>query len=213
MSDDSNVRLDYDQGLVLRECVASGEPLDEVYVPSTRCGCALEEIAESPLGNWIVGRRCSGQGEWGYDIITGSPLRRVAGIEERPGYMLDLPVFADDESYLVGAYGERWLGGWWAHPEDDHYETPSRGGRHDFGWIFRHSLPSHNVEWMHLVMDIPKGWFPDDPEDYIWAGARCIRPFASGVRLELPGGTEFTISNWSKEVVVPTPNPNRDRLR
>ena len=208
MGSDSKVRLDYNRSLVIREKLGSGEVIDQVHIPGTSCGCALEEVTESTSGDWIVGMRCSGQGEWGYDVIKGAPLRRVSGIEERNGYMLDMPEFAEDESFIVGGYGENWLGGWWAHPDDDFYETPSRGGRHDFGWLFRHYLPSQEVEWMHLSMDLPSGWFPDDPEDEKWLGARLIEPSGNGVTLVLPGGTVHTISEWSAEATVPAPTPD-----
>ncbi len=211
------LHLERDKGndlLRWREPGPSGRVLDEVSVPGTSCGCGIEEYAVSPSGDWIVTARCSGQGEWGYDVVCAHPLQRQAGIDERYGYMLDMPVFADDESYLLGGYGEDWLGGWWAHPEDDYFEEPARGGRLTFGWLFTHRLPDHEVRWHALVVTVPAGWMPDDPEAETWMGPRYIAPApGGGARMVLPGEVPFRIDGPLAETIeVPMPHPGGGRL-
>lgn len=180
--------------------------------PSTYCGCAIEEFATSPSGHWIVTSRWSGQGEWGYDVFKSTPLERRGGTLDRYGYILDLPAFANDESYLLLGYGEDWLGGWWCHPDDDEldfYETPARGGDTHFGWLLKHHLPSQKVETIELRMILPQGWIPHDPESESWFGPRSIEPHEDGFRLMLPGGHRATISGPLGPIVhLPTPRPN-----
>ena len=192
----------------------TGRVLDRIEVPTTGCGCAVEEFSLSPSGDWIVTARCSGQGEWGYDVIRAHPLQRQGGIEERYGYLLDLPVFARDESYLLGGYGEDWLGGWWADPEDDYYEDPARGGEVTFGWLFTHHLPGPEVELHELRVTVPRGWFPDDPEDEKWMGARQIAPIpGGGARMILPGNIPYEIPGpLARSIELPMPHPHGGKL-
>ena len=193
---------------------ATGQIVDELTVPSTSCGCGIEEFRESPSGNWIVTARWSGQGEWGYDVIRSKPLERLAGISERGGYILDLPKFSADESYVLGGYGYNWLRGWWVTDDDDCYEDPSRGGIILFGWLFRHSLPSQDVTFHKLRMDLPSGWFPNDFEDEKWLGARAIAPLENGgVKMMLPGGIPFECAGPLPDTIdLPVPHPDGGML-
>jgi hypothetical protein len=190
----------------------SGEVVDKLLIPNTRCGCAMEEFSISPSGEWIVTRRSSGQGEWGYDVLRAHPLERQAGIPFQSGYMLEMPVFADDESFLLGGYGESWLGGWWCHPEDD-FDAPARGGKVTLGWLLRHRLPSHKVTLHELTMKLPSGWLPDDPEAPTWYGPTKIRPRGKGVEMTLPGGVPHRIDGpLRKAIALPTPHPMGKKL-
>jgi hypothetical protein len=191
---------------------ASKEVVEETVCPVTRRGCFIEEIGASPSGNWLVTQRLSGQGEWGYDVFRTCPLAREAGVWEERGYMLDQPKFSADEARLAGGFGGRWLGGWWAHPEDD-YEEAARGGLITFGFLFVHHLPGHRVERHELRMDLPKGWLPEDPEAETWYGARAIAPAGEGVRLTLPGGAAVEIEGPLPPVILlPTPHSAGGRL-
>jgi hypothetical protein len=175
--------------------------VDEAFCPITRSGCAIEEIGASPSGEWLVTQRFSGQGEWGYDVFRTCPLAREAGIAEEYGYMLDLPRFAADESFLIGGAGPGFLGGWWAHPDDD-IETPSRGGLVSLGFLFVHRLPTHRVSRLELVVELPPGWVPTDPGAE-WYGPREIAPIDGGVRL---------MPSWGVPVELPAPLPSVIRL-
>jgi hypothetical protein len=198
--------------LVRRRICHSRAIVDETICPITRAGCAIEEIAASPSGVWLVTQRFSGQGEWGYDVLRSCPLARVAGTPQEYGYILDTPMFSADETRLVGGFGKNWLGGWWAHP-DDEYETPARGGLISFGFLFVHHLPSHQVDRHELQMDLPKGWLPDDPEAELWFGARQIAPVAHGVRLTLPGGVTVEIEGPLPPIIqLPVPHPAGGKL-
>ena len=208
------LRHDYETDRLAWYDSATDQVVDELTVPSTSCGCAIEEFRVSPSGKWIVTARWSGQGEWGYDVIRSHPLAHLAGIPERIGYILDLPAFAADESYILGGYGEHWLGGWWGHPDDDFYETPSRGGIITFGWIFQHSLPSQDVTFHELRMNLPSGWFPDDAENEKWMGARSIVPLEDGgIRMILPGKIPFEYAGPLPGTIdLPVPHPEGGKL-
>ena len=191
---------------------ASKEVVEETACRVTRSGCYIEEIGASPSGTWLVTQRLSGQGEWGYDVFRSCPLAREAGVLAERGYMLDLPKFSVDETRLVGGFGRCWLGGWWAHPEDD-YKDAARGGRITFGFLFVHHLPSHLIERHELQMDLPKGWLPEDPEAETWYGARAIEPAGSGIRLTLPGGAGIEVEGPLPPVILlPTPHTAGGRL-
>lgn len=174
----------------VRHWERDGSVLGELVIPVTSCGCAIEALVVSPSGRWLVTTRFSGQGEWGYDVIDLDAYERTGGVDERRGFVLDAPRFSDDEHRLVGGYGEAWLGGWWAHPEDEP-EEPARGGRVTFGWIFDHHLRDGAVSWHELVIDVPAGWLPDDIEDEVWCAARDIAPLGAGVAMTLPGGARI----------------------
>ena len=197
-----------DRQTVRRFVRRSGAVVDETICPATRSGCAIEEIAASLSGNWLATQRYSGQGEWGYDVFRTCPLTRVAGVWEEDGYVLDVPRFSADETRLVGGFGRGWLGGWWAHPDDDRDE-PVRGGIVSFGFLFVHHLPSHRVDRHELRIDLPKGWLPDDPHGEDWYGPRDITPTANGIRLMPSWGVAVEIEDPLPAVVVlPTPHPS-----
>jgi hypothetical protein len=174
----------------------SKEPVEETVCPITRAGCYIEEIGASPSGSWLVTQRNSGQGEWGYDVFRACPLAREAGVAQERGYILDLPRFAADESLLIGAAGPAFLGGWWAHPEDD-IEEPARGGPVSLGFLFVHRLPRHRVTRHELRVKLPRGWLPDDPRAE-WYGPREIT---------LSGGRVRLMPSWGVSVEVKVPPP------
>ncbi|APZ93013.1 hypothetical protein Fuma_02626 [Fuerstiella marisgermanici] len=187
---------------------ASNAVVDRLVVPSTRCGCGVEEHALSPSKKWIVTSRWSGQGECGFDVIQASPLKRCGGFNDRLGYVLQLPAFADDESFLLGGYGDRWLGGWWAHP-DEEQEHPSCGGELHFGWLFKHDLHTHDVTFHELRMTFPLDWIPDDPFAETWYGPLGIAPRNGGFSLTLPGGKLFVYTGPFSDVIhLPVPTPD-----
>ena len=205
------VTVDDHRQTVRRRIWGSKAVVEETVCPVTRSGCAIEEIAASPSGRWLVTQRYSGQGEWGYDVFRSCPLAREAGISEEYGDMLDLPRFSTDETRLVGGFGENWLGGWWAHPDDD-IEGPARGGPICFGFLFVHYLPSHQVDRHELRIDLPAGWQPDDPWAE-WYGARDITPINEGVRLTLYRGVVVEIEGPLPPVILlPAPHPSGERL-
>jgi len=210
----------------------------ELVLPFCRDGCCIVDFAVSESGKWVVTERCSGSGAWGYDVIRSHQpegvklidppevmigkescqgympgvLERVAGIETRRGYTGGTPVFAVDESFLLGGYGERWTGGWWAHPSDDE-EEPSRGGDFNFGYLFKHHLPSHEVTWHELRVTVPAGWLPDNIDDAKWCyGAHSIEPLGEGVKLVLAGDIPFEFAQRLPDVIrIPMPHPNGGR--
>jgi hypothetical protein len=185
----------------------SREVVEEAVCPLTSLGCYIEAIAVSLSGNWLVTQRISRQGEWGYDVFRTCPLAREAGVAQERGYILDLPRFAEDESRLVGGFGRRWLGGWWAHPDDD-LEEPARGGPVCFGFLFVHRLPRHRVTRHELRVDLPKGWLPEDPWAE-WYGPREIAPTADGVRLVPSWGVPVEVQDPLPRIIrLPTPHPS-----
>jgi hypothetical protein len=185
-----------DQQTLQRIRCATGEILDQVVCPVTPHGCEIEEIAASPSGRWLVTRRNSGQSEWGYDVFRTRPLEREAGVFEEAGYLLELPKFSADESFLVGGAGTGFLGAWWAWA-DESIEELARRGSVDVGFLFVHDLPSHKVTRHILRVNLPNGWEPDGPSEE-WHGPTGIAPTARGVTLT-PCGSE------SIELLMPLP--------
>ena len=182
-------------------------PIEEVLCPMTDVGCYIEEIAASPSGAWLVTQRTSGQGEWGYDVFRASPLAREAGIVQEEGHILDIPRFSEDESFVIGGAGTGFLGGWWAHA-DDEVDEPARGGVVTLGFLFVHRLPSHRVTRHALRVRLPKGWQPEDPFAD-WYGPREITPTADGVRLMPSWGVPVEIMAPLPRIIrLPTPHPS-----
>jgi hypothetical protein len=185
----------------------SGEAIEETVCPVTGTGCAIEAIRASPSGRWLVTQRISGQGEWGYDVFQTCPLARVAGVAEERGYILELPAFSEDESRLIGGFGQGFLGGWWAHPDDD-IEDPPRGGLVTVGCLFVHRLPSHRVKRHELRVELPRGWLPEDPWAE-WYGPRDIAPTADGVHLMPSWGVPVELEDpLPRIILLPTPHPS-----
>jgi hypothetical protein len=204
------VTVDYGPGsqTVRRLSWSSQAVVDETNCPITPSGCAIEEIAVSASGNWLVTRRSSGQGEWGYDVFRSCPLIREAGVTATRGYMLELPCFSADETRLIGGFGLKWLGGWWAGPNDEP-DDPVPGGVVSFGVLFVHHLPNHRVDHHALEISLPRGWMPDDPWAEEWCGPKTITPAATGVRLTLSWGVSVGITDPIPSVVrLPTPHPS-----
>jgi hypothetical protein len=190
----------------------SRDALEETVCRVTSCGCAIVEIGASPSGAWLVTQRSSGQGEWGYDVFRTRPLTREAGVTQERGYLLELPRFAADETWLVGGAGPGFLGGWWAHPDDDP-ESPARGGVVTLGFLLVHRLPSHRVTRHALRVKLPKGWLPEGPTAEAWYGPREIRPTAGGVRLVPSWGAPIEVRfplPWA--IRLPTPAPSGEGL-
>jgi hypothetical protein len=196
------------KGQKVRRCRwRTKEPVEEIPCAITDAGCYIEEIAASRSGAWLVTQRISGQGEWGYDVFRASPLAREAGITQEEGYILDLPRFSEDESLLIGGAGAGFLGGWWAHP-DDEIDEPARGGVVNLGFLFVHRLPSHRVTRHALRVKLPKGWAPEDPFAE-WYGPREITPTADGVQLMPSWGVPLEImAPLPRTIRLPTPHPS-----
>jgi hypothetical protein len=190
----------------------SRKVIEETVWPVTSLGCYIHGIEPSPSGNWLVTQRISGQGDWGYDVFRTRPLARVAGVAQERGYILELPRFSADESWLVGGFGIDWLGGWWIADGDD-WDSPARGGLVSFGFLFVHRLPSQRMTRHELRVDLPKGWLPDDPESEVWYGASNIEPLGKGVRLTFAGGVPVEIGGPLASVIrLPTPHPAGGKL-
>lgn len=191
---------------VQRRTWRSKTVVDETFCPITSLGCAIEEIDASPSGKWLVTQRFSGQGEWGYDVFRTCPLARAAGITEERGYILDLPLFSEDETLLVGARLPC-LGGWWAHPEDD-LDEPARGGQASLGFLFVHRLPSHQVTRHEIHINLPPGWLPEDPWAE-WYGPRNITPVGDEIRFMTSWGVPVEVQMPLPPVLLlPVPHPS-----
>jgi hypothetical protein len=196
---------------VRRLRLPSRDVMNETLWPVTGRGCFIEEIAAAPSGRWLVTQRISGQGEWGYDVFRTEPLERIAGVVEEKGYILGLPRFSAVESFLVGGAGKGFLGGWWAHP-DDEIDQPARGGPVCLGFLFVHRLPAHTVTRHELQICLPAGWMPDDPWGP-WYGPQEIEPTANGVRLVPSWGVPVQVAFPLPDIIqLPVPHPSGNGL-
>jgi hypothetical protein len=175
----------------------------EVVCPESRHGCTIEEINVARSGELFATQRNSGQGEWGYDVFRTFPLHRVAGITEESGYMMEAPIFSEDETRLIGAAGEGFLGLWWGPQDaDDCFEAPAVGGPVTIGFIFVHQLRSNEVTRHWLEINLPAGWIPIDPEGD-WYGPRELVTDGKEVRF---------VPSWRVPVKIPFPLPPVIRL-
>jgi hypothetical protein len=180
--------------------------VEETGCRASYCGCDIEEIAASGKGTWLVTQRISGQGEWGYDVFRVRPLAWEAGIPEEKGYLLALPRFSEDESFLAGGAGRGYMGGWWCHPEDEIEDSP-RPGAAIVGFVFVHRLPSHQVTRHELRVILPSGWRPEDPWAE-WYGPE-IFPTSDGLRLMTWWGIPLEIKEPIPSVIeLPVPHPS-----
>ena len=68
------------------------------------------------------------------------------------------PAFSPDGRYVAMSYGEPC---WWS---DDH-ETPSKGGELKVGWVVVGDPIAGKYREFDVVVPIPKGWLPADPDD------------------------------------------------
>ena len=196
----------------VRRCLwNSKQVIEDTVCRITHSGCYIHEVAASPSGAWLVTQRISGQGEWGYDVFRTAPLSREAGVDQEKGYILEVPAFAKDESFLIGGAGRGFLGGWWADLDQDPDEPP-RPGSKTIGFLFVHRLPSHKVTRHELRVKLPKGWLPLDPWKG-WYGPQEIEIVGKRVRMMPSWGVPFEVAlPLPKVVVLPTPHPSGEGL-
>jgi hypothetical protein len=196
-----------DRRQTVRRCLwPSREVIEEVVVPLTTTGCHIDEINVAPSGAWFTTRRLSGQGEWGYDVFRTAPLARVGGLDQSRGYIPEAPRFAADES-RIAVFAGRTLHWWWAEP-DAETDAPAPGGYVNVGWLYFHRLPGLDETDHEVVVWLPAGWKPEDP-DFLWQLPREVTPLGDGVRLVPSGGRPVEIPGPLPEVIVlPTPHPS-----
>lgn len=180
----------------------SREAIEEVVIPLTNAGCRISGFNVSESGAWITTERVSGQGEWGYDVLRTAPLARVGGVDERRGYISEVPRFAADES-RIAVFASRWLN--WVDDED---ETPSRGGYVNVGWLYFHALPGLEETDHEVVVYLPAGW-KAEVESFQWHMPKAVTPVGDGVRMLWSGGVPVEIPGPLPAVIVlPTPHPS-----
>ncbi len=95
------VTEDEHQQIVHRLRWPSWQPVAEAPLPDSREGCAVQQLEVSPDGKWIFAHRWSGQGDWGYDLLSAEPLQRRLGITAAYGYMTTSPAFSQRCDRLV----------------------------------------------------------------------------------------------------------------
>lgn len=189
--------------------IRSGSVRDE----HTPAGCSIQHIAASPSGAWAVTSRYSGQGEWGYDVLKierhGAffDLVEAGGDKERSGYMSGVPVFSNDESFVVGCFGAWLHGGWWSSKADAPFSTPSEGGDVSVGTLFVDHLGSNHYHEHDMRVRLPSGWLPEDPESSRWNVLRRLEPTADGIRFVGPGGITQELSEpFPEAIYLSTPS-------
>ena len=180
----------------------SRDVIEEIVIPLTRAGCHISQFNAAGSGRWITTERVSGQGEWGYDILRTVPLARIGGVDERRGYISEVPRFAVDES-RIAVFASRWLN--WVDDED---ETPSPGGYVNVGWLYFHSLPGLEESDHEVVVHLPAGW-KAEVESFQWHMPKGVTPVREGVRMTPSGGVAVELSGPLPAVIVlPAPHPS-----
>jgi hypothetical protein len=161
----------------------------EILIPVAGSGCAIEEVAIAPSGRWATTQRFSGQGEHGFDILDLERMQRIGGLSDRRGYILETPIFANNEARVI-ACTTSMLSGFWCHRDDD-IDMRARGGVIELAQIHEHDLTTHRMRSCVLEIEVPPSWLPDDPWSSIWYGPTAIEALDAGVRMVLPGGDRF----------------------
>jgi hypothetical protein len=169
-----------------------------------------KRFAQCPIDlptGWVVDLVASAAGMlacyvWNDQQEAGIELVSIAGniARQLPGQgyygkesnLLEGPSFSPDSRYLVFTYGKY---AWWS-PDDP--ANPSRGGQCQVGWIVVGDLEARNYRVSEVQTVIPKGWRPDDPNDYCNMLISC--PTFSdrdNFKVVLPTGEEryFAVSN------------------
>jgi hypothetical protein len=182
------VQSEFNYGIE-RRAWPSGEPLESGPV-------------KLPMG-WPVEVRCGPRGEvagvaWrdqcesGIELFdlhgTGCQQRSDAGYFARSNRN-SLMAFSPDCGFVVAAYGEEL---WWS----DDPEQPSPGGRLKAGWVVVGDLARGGYREFDLIVSVPEGWCPDDPEDMLALEIPSTPKFADdgSFDVQLPQGCKHTIN-------------------
>jgi len=167
----------------------SWDHVAELRIPVDPSGCAVEDVVASQSGRWASTQCFSGQGECRFDIIDLESMKRVGGVGEMHGYILETPAFAADESRVVACCTPR-LGAFWA-PGGYFEDEPSPSGVIELGTLYEFRFDSHALHACKLELEIPRGWLPEDPDSDVWYGPTGVLPIEGGLRMVLPGGDRF----------------------
>ncbi len=181
---------------------AETPPLPDTY------GCPAQSLEVSPDGQWIFAERWSGQGDWGYDLLSVEPLRRRLGRSCSWGYMTASPAFSQSGDRLVIGHGKRWAGNWWADLDDlDEDDESARGGPVTLGWLIDHRLETLTVTRHELRMELPAGWLPENLEEALDGSPPDISLTGGVIRMTLPGDMELEVAADPLPEVVWLPVP------
>jgi dipeptidyl aminopeptidase/acylaminoacyl peptidase len=213
---------DGEEILVLRECFAPNPSGRGICVTPLQSDCrhsferrswpSVHLIALAPIDpptGWLIDvvpspdrpMACvvwQDQCEAGIDLISwegGQP----AQFAERGYYgrsnLISGPAFSPDGRYVAISYGEPC---WWSEA----HETPSKGGDLRVGCVVVGDIMAGTYREIDIVVPIPKGWLPTDPDDIRNELLNCPH-FVDGetVQITTPTGVlkTFSVIQWEGE--------------
>jgi hypothetical protein len=136
-----------------------------LQLPYPNAGYGGSAVSISPRARYAAAMLYSGQSEVGYELFALNPaIQRLAGIHYFPGECdLTAPTFSPDERFVALAVEHR---SWWLNddaPSDDPDADcdTARGGITTWSTLFVHELGRHSPTEVAMVVDLPKGWFPE----------------------------------------------------
>jgi hypothetical protein len=133
------------------------------------------------------------QGCWGYIFIDLVAMKQLPDrFSFRPGSLAP-PSFSPDDSVVISC--NYYKSGWWTDEIDDSWDYPCLGGLRKVGVINVHDVVSDIISNHEVLIDMPEGWIPVDPDnsdwDTIW-GPEFISK--KEFRIWLPDGSSEVLS-------------------
>lgn len=168
----------------------SGRVLKETEVCVVAGGVrhlVLSHKLDKCLATWLD------QNIWGYVLMDLESMRQQPASLYWRSATLSPPGFSPDDALAVSCHYFR--DGWWTDEIDDFWEHASPGGLRKVGTISVHELASNHVSNHDVLIELPRGWLPDngDRSDWnmIW-GPDFVEPRAFSIWL--PDGSTETLS-------------------
>lgn len=190
------------------------------YYFERRAWPSFELLATAPLvlpTGWPVEVRCSPCGglagiawrdqcESGFEVFDWDS--HTCQQRNNAGYFAhsnlnSLMAFSSDGRFVVVAYG---LGCWWS--EDG--EAPSRSGKIKVGWVAIGDVEQGRYVEADLIVSVPEGWTPEDPEDMVRLEVPSTPLFMNDTsfELQLPKGCKHVMTVAGEVKVAPSLAPD-----
>ena len=120
----------------------------------------LNNSGNGCLATWLD------QSSWGYVSIDLAAMKQLpGGFSSRPNSLAP-PSYSPDDSVVVSC--NYYKSGWWTDEIDDYWDYPCPGGLRRVGTINVHDIASDTASRHEVLIDLPEGWIPVDPDNSHW---------------------------------------------
>ena len=133
------------------------------------------------------------QTEWGYVQVDVEGMIQGPVRKSWESQIMAPPAFSPDDAVIVSCPFSR--SGWWTDDDDEYWESPSPGGWRHVGSILVHEVQSDKVSEHKVLVKLPKGWMPEQPDSEEWDlfwGPEFISP--NEFKIWLPDNTVETLT-------------------